>query len=148
MQHRHIMEAVDRSFRELDNSEKPFGGFTIVFGGDFQQILPVTLKGSRAQVVGASIKRSILWHHITVLHLHQNMCLNIHIEEEVNFARWQLQIGHGEHTDEAYNITLPDHLCCPENTVDSLIDTLYHNIHIPNHPDQYFSECTVSFFPV
>ena len=70
MQHRHIMEAVDRSFRDLRNSEKPFGGLTIVFGGDFQQILPVILKGSRAQVVGASIKRSILWHHITVLHLH------------------------------------------------------------------------------
>ena len=68
------------------------------------------------------------------------MRLNTHVEEEANFARWQLQIGHGEHTDEAYNITLPDHLCCPENTVDSLIDTLYPNIHIPNHPDQYFSE--------
>jgi hypothetical protein len=61
MQHRHIMEAVDRSFRDLCHSpDKPFGGLTIVFGGDFQQILPVILKGSRAQIVEAYMKSSIL----------------------------------------------------------------------------------------
>ena len=46
MQHRHIIEAVDRTFRDLCDSNKPFGGLTVVFGGDFQQILPVILKGS------------------------------------------------------------------------------------------------------
>ena len=70
MQHRHIMEAVDRTFRDLCDSDKPFGGLTVVFGGDFQQILPVILKGFRAQVVGACMQRSSLWRHITVFHLH------------------------------------------------------------------------------
>jgi hypothetical protein len=140
MQHRHIMEAVDRSFKDVRGSDRPFGGLPIVFGGDFQQILPVILKGSRAQVVGASMKSSTLWQHITVLHLHQNMRLNTHIKAEANFAKWQLEVGHGKHTDEAYNITLPDHFCCPENTVDSLIDTIYPSIHTGNHSDQYFSE--------
>ena len=90
--------------------------------------------------------RSILWRHITVLHLHQNMRLNTHIEEEANFARWQLQIGHGEvgdHTIDDCNIFLPNHFCCAENTVDSLIDTIYPGIHISNHPDQFFSECII-----
>jgi hypothetical protein len=95
MQHRHIMEAVDRTFRDLRDSDKPFGGLTVVFGGDFQQILPVILKGSRAQVVGACIQRSILWRHIKVLYLHQNMRLNTQVQEEANFARWQLEVGHG-----------------------------------------------------
>ena len=140
MQHRHIMEAVDRSFRDLRNPDKPFGGLTVVFGGDFQQILPVILKGSRAQVVGACMQRSTLWSHITVLHLHQNMRLNTHIEEEANFARWQLEVGRGEHTDDSCNITLPDHFHCAENTVDSLIDTIYPDVHIPGHLDQFFSE--------
>jgi hypothetical protein len=140
MQHRHIMEAVDRSFRDVRNSDKPFGGLTVVFGGDFQQIMPVILKGSRAQVVGACMQRSILWRHITVLHLHQNMRLNTNLEEEANFARWQLQVGHGHHTDDSYNITLPNYFHCPENTVDSLLNIIYPNIHIPGHPDQYFSE--------
>ena len=140
MQHRHIMEAVDRSFRDLRDCDRPFGGLTIVFGGDFQQILPVILKGSRAQVVGACMQRSILWRHITVLHLHQNMRLNTQVVEEANFARWQLEVGHGQHTDDSCNIILPDHFHCPENTVDSLLDIIYPNIHIPGHSDQYFSE--------
>jgi PIF1-like helicase len=80
MQLHHVMKAVDRSFKDLCHSpDKPFGGLTIVFGGDFQQILPVILKGFRAQVVGTCMKISILWRHITVLHLHQNMHLNTHI---------------------------------------------------------------------
>jgi hypothetical protein len=35
MMHRHNMEAVDRFFKDVRNSDKPFGGLTIVFGGDF-----------------------------------------------------------------------------------------------------------------
>ena len=144
MQHRHIMEAVDRSFRDLRNSDRPFGGLTVVFGRDFQQILPVILKGSRAQVVGACMCKSTLWRHISVLHLHQNMRLDTQIEEEANFARWQLEVGHGQHTDEpSLSITLPEHFHCPENSVDSLINSIYPDIHLPNHPNQYFSESII-----
>ena len=141
MQHHHIMETVDRSFRDLHNkSDVPFGGLSIVFGGDFQQIMPVILKDSRAQVVGACMQQSNLWRHISVLHLHQNMCLDTHIEEEANFARWQLQVGHSEHTDDLCNISLPNHLCSADISVDSLVDTIYPDIHIPDQPDQYFPE--------
>jgi hypothetical protein len=35
MQHYHIIEAVDCSFRDLYNCHRPFGGLSIVFGGDF-----------------------------------------------------------------------------------------------------------------
>ena len=55
MQHRHNMETVDHSFKDMRSCDKPFGGLTYVFGGDFQQILPVILKGSCAQIVGACI---------------------------------------------------------------------------------------------
>jgi len=134
------METVHRSFKDLCNSDKPFGGLTIVFGGDFQQILPVILKGCRAQVVGAYMQKSFLWNNITVLYLHQNMRLNTNVEAEANFAKWQCEVGHGKHTDEAFNISLPDQFKCRENTVSSLIDTLYPNIHIPDHSNQYFSE--------
>jgi hypothetical protein len=146
MQHRHNMEAVDRSFRDiLNNSEKPFGGLTVVFGGDFRQILPVIIKGSRGQTVASCIQRSFLWSLIQVLHLHQNMRLNIAIEVEANFARWQLEVGQGMHTDEEGNITLPGNFKCEENKVASLINTIYPGIgtpHLPN-PEQYFSERTI-----
>jgi hypothetical protein len=57
MQDRMAIEAVDRTLRDLLNDPRPFGGITIVFGGDFQQILPVVPKGSREQIVNASIRR-------------------------------------------------------------------------------------------
>jgi ATP-dependent DNA helicase PIF1 len=140
MQHCHIIKAVDKSFKDLRGSNRPFGGLTVVFGGDFQQILLVIIGGSRAAVVGACIKRSALWPDITQLHLHQNMRLNTNVQEEANFARWQLEVGQGQHTDASFNISLPNYFCCPENTVDSLFDTIYPGIHMLSHPDQYFSE--------
>src|SRR5260370_11289947 len=57
-------------------------------------------------------------------------------------AKFYLELlkHYGQHTDEACNISLPDHFKCAENTVDSLIDSIYPNIHIPNLCDWYFSE--------
>ena len=73
MQHRHDPEAVNRSLQDIRGSEKLFGGITVVFGGDFQQILPVILKGSREDIVGACIQRSPIWSNVQILHLNQNM---------------------------------------------------------------------------
>jgi hypothetical protein len=140
MQHHHIIEAVDKSFKNLCGSDRPFGGLTVVFGEDFQQILPIIIGGSRAAVVGACIKKSALWPNITQLHLHQNMCLNTNVQKKANFARWQLKVGQGQHTNAFFNISLPNYFCYPENTMDSLLDTIYPGIHMPGHSDQYFSE--------
>ncbi|KAG5561267.1 hypothetical protein RHGRI_004335 [Rhododendron griersonianum] len=41
MQHKYCVEAVDRSLRDICDNEKPFGGITVVLGGDFRQVLPV-----------------------------------------------------------------------------------------------------------
>lgn len=79
MAHRHQVEAVDRLFRDLRRDkdgnviEAPFGGCPVVFSGDFRQTLPVVPKGSRGQVVMASLKRSALWTQMTLLELHENM---------------------------------------------------------------------------
>jgi hypothetical protein len=56
MTKRQAVEALDNSLRDImDRHKLPFGGKTIVFGGDFRQVLPVVRKGSRAQIVGASL---------------------------------------------------------------------------------------------
>jgi hypothetical protein len=144
MQHKHNMQAVDTSLRDiLNNSDKPFGGLTFVFGGDFKQILPVIIKGGRAQTVGASVRRSRLWGHFVVLHLHQNMRLNTRIEAEANFAKWQLEVGQGKHTDKDSVISLPAHFKCRDNTVDSLIESIYPGIRTRNHSSSYFAERTI-----
>jgi hypothetical protein len=141
MQHRHLHEAVNRTLKDILQSDKPFGGVPVVFGGDFHQILPVIEKGSRPQIVGASLQRSVLWQDIKILHLKINMRLNTDDLQERNFAKWQLEVGKGGHTDEGGTINLPDHFKCPENSVTSLIDTIYPGIYDQaHHSDQYFSE--------
>ena len=43
MVHKFAFKAVDRTFRDITQVDKPFGGKIFVFGGDFHQILPVIL---------------------------------------------------------------------------------------------------------
>ena len=53
MTKRQSVEVLDNSLRDImDRPELSFGGKTVVFGGDFRQVLPVVRRGSRAQVVG------------------------------------------------------------------------------------------------
>ncbi len=144
MQHRHIHETVNRSLQDICNSHKPFGGLPVVFGGDFRQILPVIVKASRPQIVGACIQRSHLWSHVKVLHLTHNMRLNLNISRESAFAQWQLDVGSRAHTDDDHNILLPDHFRCPQNSVSSLISTIYPGINLLPHPhDLYFCQRTI-----
>ncbi|XP_019185906.1 PREDICTED: ATP-dependent DNA helicase PIF1-like [Ipomoea nil] len=67
MMHKFCFEALDRTMRDLMrfinpmSSNMTFGGKTVVLGGDFRQILPVILKGTRPDIVRASISSSYLW---------------------------------------------------------------------------------------
>ncbi|XP_042067091.1 uncharacterized protein LOC121810365 [Salvia splendens] len=106
MIHKHCIEAVDRTLRDIMrvcdelNRNKPFGGKTVVFGGDFRQILPVVPKGSRQDVVNATINSSYLWKSCTVLRLTKNMRLlnteNVHEASKLKeFSSWVASIGDG-----------------------------------------------------
>ncbi|XP_028093170.1 ATP-dependent DNA helicase PIF1-like [Camellia sinensis] len=75
--HRHCVEAVDRTLQDTCDSVKPFGGITVVLGGDFRQILPVITKGV----------------HTHVLSLNLNMRLNHVNLGNANFAKFLMEIG-------------------------------------------------------
>lgn len=110
MNHKLCFEAVDRTLRDLrDTPEKPYGGITTIHGGDFQQILPVIVRGSREDIVNASIQRSYLWNEMAVIKLRQNMRLDATAEEQ-KFARWLIEIGHGSNTDENGLTKLPENI--------------------------------------
>ena len=96
MIHRHGIEAVDRTLRDFRNNQaQPFGGITAVFGGDFQQVLPVIPKGTPEQIVRACLHKSGLWINTTVFHLTQNMRLQNNANPAVaEFAQWLLDVGH------------------------------------------------------
>ena len=67
MSHKHTFEAVNRSLRDIMKEvspelvDVPFGGKVFVVGGNFRQVLPVVPRGSRGQVVAASVHESSLW---------------------------------------------------------------------------------------
>ena len=92
MQHRHCVEVVDRTLRDICDSEKPFVGITVVLGEDFRQILPVIPKGIREQIVNASLRHSVLWKHIHILTLDLNMRLNHGDHENAIFANFLMEV--------------------------------------------------------
>jgi len=140
MQHRYIPEAVDRTLRDLRNSSEVFGGIPVIFGGDFQQTLPVIPHGTRGDAVDACLQHSPLWEKVKVLFLHENMRLGQQAEER-EFAQWLQEIGHGKHTAADGSTKLADTFRCNQNTVESLIDVTYPGLVQPlANPATYFLE--------
>jgi len=75
MAHKHVINCVDRTLRDLTEIDRPFGGIVICFCGDFRQILPVVPGGSRAQIVASCIKLAACWEFVKELPLTVNMRL-------------------------------------------------------------------------
>ena len=94
MQHKFNFQAVDRTFRDLTGIDKPFGGKIMVMGGDFRQVLPVIPRADRAQVVDASINRSLFWKFVHVITLHQNMRVQTMVQDgDIENAERQQQFS-------------------------------------------------------
>ncbi|CAH9120016.1 unnamed protein product, partial [Cuscuta epithymum] len=124
MLHKFCFEALDRSMRDImqfhtpNSGSLPYGGKTIVFGGDFRQVLPVIPHGSRQDVVNATINSSYLWSKCTVMRLTKNMRLQhmTNLEESYAlkvFSNWIAGIGDGiagESNDCHADISIPEDL--------------------------------------
>jgi hypothetical protein len=116
------IEALDNSLHDvMDHPDLPFGGKTVVFGGDFMQVLPVVRRGSRAQIVGASLRMSYLWKSMRHLKLVHNMRAQSHPW----FAEYLLRVGDGsEESNGDSDIRLPEEICVPHTGEDGDLDTL------------------------
>ncbi|ONI14293.1 hypothetical protein PRUPE_4G273400 [Prunus persica] len=80
MAHRYAFEALDRTFRDIIDVDLTFGGKTMIFEGDFQQVLPVIPKGKKLELIQASV----------ILKLRQNM------RNDQQFSQFLLHVGNGE----------------------------------------------------
>ena len=128
--------------------DKPFGGKAIVFGGDFRQVLPVIQKGTREEIVDASLNHSYIWEHCRVLRLTTNMRLksanNEQDKKEIKeFADWMLKIGEGElgpENDGEAEIEFPDDVLIKTDgdTLEAMIEAIYPTIHEDIAKDGYF----------
>ena len=61
MANRAVLACVDETCRRIMQSPLPFGGKVVVLLGDFRQTCPVIRKGTKAEVVNASISHSAIW---------------------------------------------------------------------------------------
>ena len=75
MMHRYAFEALDRTLQDIKGNKLVMGGIITVLCGDFRQILPIIPRGSRVDIVHATLKESYLWKHIKSLKLYENMRL-------------------------------------------------------------------------
>ena len=108
---------------DIHKKDVPFGGITVVFGGDFCQTLPVIAKGVRQQIISASLCRGRLWADVEKHYLVQNMCLEVSADSEQH-AAWLLQIG-ARNIDETQKVEIPQTMICENNTIDGLVDSTY-----------------------
>ncbi|XP_075099153.1 uncharacterized protein LOC142176018 [Nicotiana tabacum] len=143
MMHRYCFEALDKTLRDIlrfkyaSNLHRPFGGKTIVLGGDFRQILPVIPKGSRQDIVNASLNSSYLWPHCQLLKLTKNMRLQgneigTHLDELRVFSDWILAIGDGivgTSVDGNEKVQIPDDLLIKQfvDPTSAIVESTYPN---------------------
>ncbi|CAB4425285.1 unnamed protein product [Rhizophagus irregularis] len=132
MMHKFAFEAVDRTFRDITQVDRPFGGKIFVFGGDFRQVLPVIPCASRADIVSASLSRSSVWKYMKMMKLTTNMRLCQTDNSQVNqtqkkFAEILLKIGDGKYPinpNTENMINLPVDIVIPNGNLTNLIELI------------------------
>ncbi|CAN1132891.1 ATP-dependent DNA helicase PIF1 [Linum perenne] len=149
MVHRLSFEAVDRTLCDLMDlplsgpGYKPFGGKTVLLGGDFRQTLPFVTEGGRSDSIDASLTKSKLWALCKVLRLSANMrietsALNCsHVFENMNFSEWVLSIGNGvirntisNDTSSSDCIPIPHRFLIPDSDdpIGTIVSKVYSSI--------------------
>ncbi|KAM0822262.1 hypothetical protein ACQ4PT_071604 [Festuca glaucescens] len=164
MTSRYCFEALDRTLRDVlsaNDSAKsalPFGGKTVIFGGDFRQVLPVIEGGSRNEIIDASLIASPLWRHVTVLRLKENMRLKrpdispSECEQLSLFAQWILDVGNGDvpgstrdGEDSGSWITIPEDLLLlpPSSNMDTAIQSVYESFFFNYSSADYLAQRSI-----
>nr|XP_023873461.1 ATP-dependent DNA helicase PIF2-like [Quercus suber] len=155
MTHQKCFESVDRSLRDIlrftasNSADKPFGGKTVVLGGDFRQILPVIAEGRREQILEASINNSSLWNNCIVFILTKNMRLMQNLGDIAarEFAEWILKIGDGElnNSESEALIEIPHDLLIQPGShpFNDIMNATYPDFHTKFNDLKYIEETAV-----
>ena len=133
--HKYAVDLLDRLLQDLMKSKAPFGGKTVVLGGDFRQCLPIVTRGTESQQIAACIKTGKQWPLFSrnTFHLTENMRAN-----DPSWAQWLLEVGNGLaknpvefDTSKITVVNSPDALvsatfsnCINENNIESLKKTV------------------------
>ena len=138
MSHSYNILAVDRMMRDITKNNTFFGNKIIIFCGDPRQTLPVIPKGSRSNIVNASMmKCPHIWNKSIKINLIVNMRVirNGNNPDAITFTNFSLDVGENnvnlERIINTNTIRIPDNLLIPShmpNTPDTLISQIFPNI--------------------
>ncbi|MCP3882687.1 MAG: AAA family ATPase [Sulfitobacter sp.] len=122
------LTCIDRLMQDLKSNDMPFGGTTLVIGGDFRQVLPVMPHASRADVVEHSIQSNPIF-RTGAIHVH-HLSFNMRASEDTAWRQFLLQIGDGTFPTCSevgeFAIRVPDQLLAPEGwTCQNLADFIF-----------------------
>jgi len=161
MTKRYAFEALDRTLKDilgfhfLDKAEQPFGGKTVLLGGDFRQILPVIPKGRRHDIVQSCINKFYLWDYCTIFSLSKSMRVrnttSTSKKHDVirEFNKWLLQLGDGNieaqcrrGEDVASWTTIPYQYHIPPmgDPLKQIVDNTYPELNTHLWDEEYFRE--------
>ena len=129
---RELIEAVEKFFRELFDSDEPFGGLIVFLTGDIRQTLPKIPRGGRGDIVASCISNSKLMEGFKLISLTKNMRLRNCEHPDLNgpddldrFEEFLLQLGDGSiETDNDGRFVVP-HFIHQSKTVEELIEFVY-----------------------
>ena len=69
----YVLEITDQTLRDIMNNDLLIDEKIIVLGGDFRQLLPIKVHGTRSKTVNISIKFISIWKHFIQFFLTENM---------------------------------------------------------------------------
>ncbi|XP_027108916.2 uncharacterized protein [Coffea arabica] len=146
MAKKETIEAFDMLLRDIMESDDPFGGKVVVFGGDFRQTLPVIRDATRDVLVQSSFVNSPLWSALQKITLTENMRAVM----DRAFSEFLLRIGEGrEPEDKDGKISLCKDMIIPydgkEASLNRLIESVFGDLNIyASDPYQMINRCILS----
>ncbi|XP_058810470.1 ATP-dependent DNA helicase pif1-like [Phymastichus coffea] len=120
---RYVLEIANRTLQHIMNNDLPFGGKIMILGGDFRQLLPIQVNGTRSEILNLSLKNSHLWTFFSKFQLKTNMRV---LPNEIEFAKFLLQVGDGTLNDENVNLQLPEQSVLPVN--ECIVQNIFGNL--------------------
>ncbi|XP_073972868.1 uncharacterized protein [Rhodnius prolixus] len=132
MAHKHSLEALDRTLKDIKNNDKLFGGTLLLLSGDFRQTLPVIPRSTYADEINACLKSSRLWRNDEKVQLTVNMRVQMLQDPSAEtFSKPLLDIGDGKVAvhENTGCIKLQTDFCTIIDSQNSLIDHIFPDEH-------------------
>jgi len=117
---------MDRCLQDIIQGNQPLGGKTVLFGGDFRQVLPVVRRAPPSVIIDTCLKRSSRW---ILFKQHRLSCNMRTLPDKGEFASWLLQLSNGTINNTSVQpetIEIPPQCVCEGDRIDVVYLTANH----------------------